>query len=259
VTFGQIQDFVLPTPRSAPITFHGWFDGEDGTGTRYTNAEGGWVRPWDKVYTAPDTPIPLFALWPIEVNNAAGLRGIAFGLDRLYELTADIDLGGETAWVPLGSFAAPFTGTLDGKGRSIVNFTMTQDTADAHGLAGLFGRNAGTIINLNLGSPDTPSAVRINIAPARNMEVGALVGRNDGIITDVTVSALVTRPASPHTVVAGIAVGRNLGSIQRLTAVTRVQMPSDIFILFGDDRCPTTGARLGEDTACVVNLLDHPI
>ena len=63
--------------------------------------------------------------------------------DKIYELTANIDLDGK-AWTPIGTKSDPFAGTFDGNGHIIKNLTLTGDEA------GLFGYNDGTIRNVYL-------------------------------------------------------------------------------------------------------------
>ena len=60
----------------------------------------------------------------VEIFDAAGLRAIAADPEGSYVLCADIDLGGED-WTPLA-----FSGTLDGRGHTIYNLTVTAPGAE---------------------------------------------------------------------------------------------------------------------------------
>lgn len=45
-------------PEKSGFVFDGWYDGEGGTGTQYTDATGAGVRTWDK-----ETDTVLYAKW----------------------------------------------------------------------------------------------------------------------------------------------------------------------------------------------------
>ena len=86
----------------------------------------------------------------IEISTAEELMAVNDNLAGNYVLTADIDLGG-AEWTPLGSFVqagtegeeaetpdltSAFTGTFDGQGHTIANFTINQPENWAVGLFG---------------------------------------------------------------------------------------------------------------------------
>lgn len=52
------QAFTLDVPTKEDYAFAGWYDGEGGTGTQYTDATGAGVRTWDK-----ETDTVLYAKW----------------------------------------------------------------------------------------------------------------------------------------------------------------------------------------------------
>ena len=72
----------------------------------------------------------------IEISTASGLNDIRLNLAADYILTADIDLAGYANWEPIGTQAAPFTGTLDGNDYTISNLTIDRATTDYIGLFG---------------------------------------------------------------------------------------------------------------------------
>ena len=72
----------------------------------------------------------------IEISTASGLNDIRLSLAADYILTADIDLAGYANWEPIGTQAAPFTGTLDGNDYTISNLTIDRATTDYIGLFG---------------------------------------------------------------------------------------------------------------------------
>jgi len=71
--------------------------------------------------------------------------------NKYFELTADIDMSGQT-FTPIGSTASVFTGGFDGKKHTISNLAVTPTLVD--GLAqkgtGLFGAFSGTLKNLGI-------------------------------------------------------------------------------------------------------------
>lgn len=113
-----------------------------------------------------------------QITDAAGLAAVANDLAGDYVLAADITLSGE--WTPIGSPAAPFTGTFDGAGHSIKGLTITGDNSGV----GLFGNLEGLVKN-----------VRIVAANVRgNEHVGIVAGRllNDGVIDGVFTSGIIS-------------------------------------------------------------------
>ena len=69
------------------------------------------------------------------------LAAITNDLAGVYELGADIDLGG-TDWTPIGNDLAPFTGSFHGNGHVIRNLVCTNNPS-ANSYRGLFGKIAG--------------------------------------------------------------------------------------------------------------------
>ena len=81
------------------------------------------------------------------IRNAHQVQLMALGLGASYRLGRDIDLGAAlsrasevwntvTGFVPVGSVATPFTGSLDGQGHAIAGLKVNRPAADN---AGLFG------------------------------------------------------------------------------------------------------------------------
>ena len=84
------------------------------------------------------------------VNNGDTYEG------DVIELTADIDLGGES-WTPISNTtdvkeSASFKGTFDGNGHAISNFNVNVSVSALNkpAMGGLFGLNRGTIKNLKV-------------------------------------------------------------------------------------------------------------
>lgn len=80
-----------------------------------------------------------------QIYSVEGLQNMANNPQGKFELLQDIDLGG-ISWSPVGTKAAPFTGTLDGKGYTVSNFTV----ASTDGCQGFFGVLSGNVQDLRL-------------------------------------------------------------------------------------------------------------
>ena len=52
------QDFTIEVPTKDGYRFLGWYDGMDGTGTQYTDANGVGIKTWDK-----EENTALYAKW----------------------------------------------------------------------------------------------------------------------------------------------------------------------------------------------------
>ncbi len=76
---------------------------------------------------------------PIKIGTLQEL--VSMDLDKAYELTADIELGG---WDPIGTYEAPFCGSLDGKGHKLYGIRPNAE----NGYAGVFGYLNGSVKNL---------------------------------------------------------------------------------------------------------------
>lgn len=75
------------------------------------------------------------------MNDVTTLRNVGSGTDGWtlyahYRQTADIDLASVSNWTPIGTDAAPFTGSYDGNGFTISNLKINAPTEDYQGLFG---------------------------------------------------------------------------------------------------------------------------
>ncbi|NLW79766.1 MAG: hypothetical protein GXY32_10205 [Ruminococcaceae bacterium] len=142
----------------------------------------------------------------IAINTAADLRKIGNGspLNGKYHLTADIDLAGAD-WVPIGSGAEAFTGTLDGQGHLIKNMTIT----GAVGAAGLIANTSGStdkIVLKHIGLEN------VNIDVSTDGVIGALLAdnaRGHVIVSNCFVTGSIKGTGS--SVYAGGLVGKSTG------------------------------------------------
>lgn len=117
------------------------------------------------------------------VNSGEDLEAFDENGDGVYELEADIDLGGKefvmigagtySSKTALSSDAKPFTGTFDGKGHTVDNFTATlaADAADGSS-AGLFRLTSNAVIkDVKIGSKVVVSSTAVNA-----YRIGGLIG-----------------------------------------------------------------------------------
>ena len=82
--------------------------------------------------------------WNHAANTALATSGSSLNL----VLETDLDITG-MEWTPVGNEAAPFTGTIDGKGYTITGLTITNTTWEDVGFLGDLALG-GIVQNLNL-------------------------------------------------------------------------------------------------------------
>lgn len=117
------------------------------------------------------------------VNSGHKCEGLKF----------NIDLSGIANWTPIGNQYNPFAGTFDGQGYKISNLKITG--------VGLFGKNYGTIKNVNI--------VSANISGG--YYVGGLVGQsNNGSIDNCAVNGTISSRRNSYSVAI---VGQDDGGI----------------------------------------------
>lgn len=139
-----------------------------------------WVLERDKQkpdYSHIDESVPVNGVY--QIHTAEGLKLLAEHPDAKFELLWDIDWEGAD-WTPVGTAAAPFTGSFDGKGFAISNLNIT---ADSQGNMGFFGVNQGEVNRLVLEN--------VTIT-ANSSVVGGIAAVNTGTITDSSVSGKMT-------------------------------------------------------------------
>ncbi|MCD8378473.1 MAG: hypothetical protein LUB59_06775 [Candidatus Gastranaerophilales bacterium] len=133
---------------------------------------------------APEGYIPIY--------TAEQLMNI--DLDGNYILMADIDLGG-AEWTPIGSYSNPFTGTFDGNGHTISNYTISTENNGS----GLFGCTDGATI--------TNVIIENAIISSTGEDAGALIG----CAYDTTVSNCVVSSSVSGQSYVGGAIGCAIG------------------------------------------------
>ena len=132
-------------------------------------------------------------------------------------LTHDIDLSG-TEWEPVGDRNNVYTGTFDGNGHTISNLTITKENLSFGDDCGMFGRvgTNATIQDLTLES------VRLNVG-ADGIPIGALVGSNQGTISNCKVSGNISVTNNEMQYVGGIVGWMESGVIQYCHSSASIQ------------------------------------
>ncbi len=142
------------------------------------------------------------------VNSASNLQQIDTdnsSRSRFYALGRDIDMTG-FAFVPIGTPSSPFTGKLDGLGRTISNLSVNvvDPKIDSLGLFGVIGAS-GIVQNLNLANAIVNANPNVT-GPGQFM--GIIAGQNFGQIINVDVHGAVNAATLPG-ILAGGAIGQN--------------------------------------------------
>jgi hypothetical protein len=206
---------------------------------------------------------------PFLIATAEQLNSIAdhpLLMDSHFALVEDIALGGEPFW-PIGSRLFPFTGTFDGRGRTIAGLTIHRDAGDNVGMFGVVDGYSAQIRNVVLASPriEAPTSENVgalvgyvsaelvtqctvtdaNVIGGTN--VGGLVGYNSRIVLDCHVDGAVSGDRS----VGGL-VGYNSGTIERCAALCITSGDTLIGGLVGDNdgklvNSSSSGATSGSD------------
>lgn len=147
------------------------------------------------------------------VQTLAQLQAINTNLDGLYVLGNNI-LGSYycTALQSIGGPAGVFTGTLDGLGNTIGNLSITNTGANV----GLFARSSGTLSNLKLDNLRVSDS-NYGAGPS---SLGALVGINNGLVSNVTATRVSVNGSSSRSNAVGGLVGRNNGGRIRAASVS---------------------------------------
>lgn len=140
----------------------------------------------------------------IVVQNLQQLQAVNANLGGLYVLGNDI--AGSyygSAFKTIGS-GASFAGVFNGLGNTISNLTIASNDP----YAGLFGRNAGVLANLNLKSLRVSAAS--GVGP---VAIGGLVGENVGTISNVNATNMQVSAGASRSNALGGLVGINTGDI----------------------------------------------
>lgn len=180
---------LTATPQTGDYEFAGW------VGARVTDPKAATITVTADIQKNIQAVFrPARAIASLEDLAKIG-RDPAFGLEGRYWLTQDIDATESANWndagtdesilegfTPIGTETTPFTGTFDGKGHIIRNFTILRASQDYVGLFGYLG-NQAMVTNV----------VLENAAVVGQQYVGGLVGDNwAGMISSCRVNGMVS-------------------------------------------------------------------
>jgi len=237
------EHFTLPVP-VGKAGFLGWFDGEGGTGTQYTDATGKSVRKWDVTGN-----IMFYPQWPTDIYTYADLNAMRDAPEKGYILKNDIEIPAETYWVPISEF----TGILDGNGFSINNLIINSAIDVTYGgsdvlAAGLIAVNKGTVKNLKIGVTYVDDEADYTNKAALSVEVNgrayiggvAAINTENAVISNCEIAVVISVVStSSHTVSIGAVAGCNKGAVQNVKLTTQINTQKN-------DGTLTEGTLVGE-------------
>ncbi len=152
---------------------------------------------------------------PTAIDSIEGLQAISNETTGHYILTRDLDARATSGWgekstepgfLPIGTLAQPFNGTLDGRGHRIDGLHIYRPSLDGVGLVGCLG-SSGVVRGIGLeGATITGGS-----------ETGGLVGNNQGKVEQCYVQGAVT-----GTVAVGGLLGTNGGTVNESYAATEL-------------------------------------
>lgn len=166
----------------------------------------------------------------IQISSIEELQKIGndtnYPLNAEYELTEDIDASGTSSWnekagfKPIGTFNKPFSGDFNGKGYRIKGLVISRTDEDDIGLFGYIDAG-GKVHNLRLE----------NASIKGNLNVGGLVGRNFGLVTQ---SCVMSGTIKGVDYVGGLA-GQNMGTISQCYNLATVTGTNRVGGLIGEN------------------------
>lgn len=175
---------------------------------------------------------------PYQITTCAQLQQMSDVLYASYTLASDIYCGESREWndgkgfIPVGTRAKPFLGSLQGQGHKIYDLYIHSDTQDV-GLFGYVdhqGQGQGVIENVNLVNVEvnrdiarSKHVLKAQDDPDPGESTGTLVGFNKGSLSNDTVSGNIEANAN-RTSVGGL-VGFNNGSLANVGAAVDLTDP----------------------------------
>ena len=177
------------------------------------------------------------------VNNEKGLKNIASlvnGGETDINITLDTDLTLTGEWTPIGTYDNPYTGTFNGKDKTITGLTVKQEGTNYVGLFGRIG-SGGTVKDVTL----TKASV------TGGMYVGGVAGQNEGTVENCSVDGTVIGTEYDT----GGIVGINYGKISGCKAEGTVTGSVNVGGIAGNsslgstiEGCHSTAAVSGDDS-----------
>lgn len=179
-----------------------------------------------------------------EIYTADGLQRLHTASDGNFILMSDIDLDGAD-WTPV----ANFSGTFDGNGKTISNFTINTSVVDTHSPSiynqGFFADTTydAVIQNLHLQN------VALNVADNAN-NIGFFAGSLSGDLTGCTVVGTLndTRETYPSDVYTGVMAGKlTTGSDGTITGGTALSISDEFGVHTTENLCANVKLNITND------------
>lgn len=151
----------------------------------------------EELYGHIDQTVPqdgVYKIW-----SAVGVQNIAAHPDASFEFLCHVDMQGAVL-EPIGTEAAPFTGTIQGSQYTLSNFTVSAKD----GLLGFVGVNKGTVRDLRLENVTMTADESVRY-------VGAVAAINEATILRCSATGTVDATKVASDAVCGGAVGKNTG------------------------------------------------
>ena len=138
---------------------------------------------------------------PYLINSKQDLMSVLNDLsdsNHCYQLSKDIDLGGEKINAGGSGTASSFKGTFDGNGHIIRNCTVKANNfSNNYPYLGLFGKNEGTIKNIILDNIVCLSSGLVDLQNGKvTLSAGILTGCNSGVISNCQIKNSAIRIAA---------------------------------------------------------------
>ncbi len=213
LSFANMQNFR---------NFTGWTFGTTGDASGWVIVDSnGSLNNAGEGVSGGTTPL-LLDEYSTTISNAHQLQLMELDPAASYTLANNIDAsvvtGGDVwgggGFIAIGgNHAANFTGAFDGNGNAISGLTINDSTNSEVGLFGVIGAS-GSVENLSL----TNVSVNGGVSGA---DIGGLAGKNDGYVSQVTVSGTVSDGANSTYQLGGL-VGANGGAISQSFATDLV-------------------------------------
>ncbi|MCL2576719.1 MAG: stalk domain-containing protein [Defluviitaleaceae bacterium] len=157
-----------------------------------------------------------------------------------FHLVNDIDLS-DGAWTPIQGAASEFDGTFDGQGFVIRNLSVTRGNSNNN--AGLFAQTSNNTVIKNLGLENVNIDIKVDSGPT--VSVGAIVGLNNGTITNSFVTGTVSGDSTGTDAYAGGIAGSNNGTIS--------DSFSDAAVIVSSRGSASAGGIVGDNSGSIRN------
>ena len=133
----------------------------------------------------------------VQIKSASDLEQLRTNPSAHAVLTSDITIAG-SAWTPIGTSSAPFSGSFHGCGHTITLDLNVSNTTDSGLPVAIFGYLSGSVTCLNVEGAIEATVYKASVAPIAAYLAGG------GSVTDCRSSVSLTVNASNITAIGGI-------------------------------------------------------